>query len=307
MTERTDLFDPATEFPNSRARERYAALVGLDHVKERLEKEARLLLNPGLLDDWSERNHGSVLPIVGQFHERNPLFVFAGDVGTGKTALAETFGDAVARSEKIGVTLMRMSLNARGSGRVGEMTTLIADAFQAVVERLDGQRAGRPSSAVILLIDEADALAQSRELAQMHHEDRAGVNALIRGVSRLANERLPAIAVLCTNRLNALDPAVQRRAAAIFTFERPESAQRQLVLARAFAGSGITEADLGRLAELTGPNRRGYGFTYSDLTTRLIPEAVLDAFPDEPVTAKRVEELIARIAPTPPFAEGLSD
>src|SRR5262249_16881144 len=152
--------------------------------------------------------------------------------------------DAVARSEKIGVTLMRLSLNARGSGRVGEMTTLIADAFQAVVERLDGQRAGRPSNAVILLIDEADALAQSRELAQMHHEHRAGATAFTAGVSRWANEPLPAIAVLCTNRLNALDPAVQRRAAAIFTFERPESAQRELVLARAFAGSGIAEADL---------------------------------------------------------------
>jgi hypothetical protein len=30
-------------------------------------------------------------------------------------------------------------------------------------------------------VDEGDALAQSRDLAQMHHEDRAGVNALIRG------------------------------------------------------------------------------------------------------------------------------
>jgi SpoVK/Ycf46/Vps4 family AAA+-type ATPase len=265
MTDRIDLFDPATEFPNPRARERYAELVGLDNVKERLEKEARLLLNPGLLDEWSKQNHGEVIPIVARFRERNPLFVFAGDVGTGKTALAETFGDTVARSEKISVTLMRLSLNARGGGRVGEMTMLIADAFQAVVERLEGQRGpARPTSAVILLIDEADALAQSRELAQMHHEDRAGVNALIRGVSRLANERLPAIAVLCTNRLTALDPAVQRRAAAIFIFDRPDAVQRQLVLARAFAGSGLTEAELLRLAELTGPNGRAYGFTYSD-------------------------------------------
>ena len=38
-------------------------------------------------------------------------------------------------------------------------------------------RSGR--GAVILLVDEADALAQSREAAQMHHEDRAGVNAFL--------------------------------------------------------------------------------------------------------------------------------
>jgi AAA+ superfamily predicted ATPase len=308
MTERTDLFDPASEFPNRPARDRYERLVGLDDVKRRLEKEARLLLNPELLDEWSKRTHGGVLPIVGQFHERNPLFVFAGDVGTGKTELAETFGDAVARTEEIKVTLMRLSLNARGTGRVGEMTSLIADAFQAVVERLEKQRgATRASSAVILLIDEADALAQSRELAQMHHEDRAGVNALIRGVSRLANEKLPAIVVLCTNRLSALDPAVQRRAAAIFTFERPSPEQRSVVLARAFEGSGLTEDELRRLVELTGPNGRSYGYTYSDLTTRLIPDAVLDAFPDEPIRAQRVEELIVSTPPTPPFADETRD
>ena len=45
-------------------------------------------------------------------------------------------------------------------------------------------------------------MAQSRELGQMHHEDRAGVNALIRGVDYL---------VMCTNRLEALDHAVPIR------------------------------------------------------------------------------------------------
>jgi AAA+ superfamily predicted ATPase len=66
--------------------------------------------------------------------------------------------------------------------------------------------------AVILLVDEADALAQSREAAQMRHEDRAGVNAFIRGVDRIGNG-LPAAVIMCTNRLSALDPAVRRRAA----------------------------------------------------------------------------------------------
>lgn len=68
---------------------------------------------------------------------------------------------------------------------------------------------------MLLLIDEADALAQSRENAQMHHEDRAGVNAFICGI---ANQKLPAAVLMCTNRLKALDPAVQRRAAEVLTF-----------------------------------------------------------------------------------------
>jgi AAA+ superfamily predicted ATPase len=160
------------------------------------------------------------------FRDRPPLFVFAGDVGTGKTMLAETFGDAVAREAEIGVTLYALSLNARGTGAVGEMTSLLSAAFTEVKQAAKkGAGRGKHNSGIILLIDEADALAQSRELGQMHHEDRAGVNALIRGVDDLATGNLPAIVVMCTNRLDALDPAVRRRAAVTFTFNRPNEAQ----------------------------------------------------------------------------------
>ncbi len=37
---------------------------------------------------------------------RPPLVVLAGDVGTGKSEIAETIGDAVARQEKIDVSLL---------------------------------------------------------------------------------------------------------------------------------------------------------------------------------------------------------
>ena len=303
MTEITDVFERVDKFPDPAAGERYDELVGLDHVKERLLKEARLLLKPALLDRWSKGNHGRVLPVVRAFGERNPLFAFAGDVGTGKTALAETFGHALARAERIKVTLMRLSLNARGSGRVGEMTSLISEAFRVVEDRVSGQRGAKsPSSAVVLLIDEADALAQSRETAQMHHEDRAGVNALIRGIDRVSAEGLPVITVMCTNRGSDIDPAVRRRAAQIFEFGRPDADQRDAILRRAFDGAGFGDGDLRALVELTGPtDKRTYGYTYSDLTTRLIPTAVLDAFPDEPLRAGRVAEIAAETMPTAPF------
>lgn len=55
---------------------------------------------------------------------------------------------------------------------------------------------GQARGAVILLVDEADALAQSRETAQMHHEDRAGLNAFIRGIDRIANAKLPAAVIM---------------------------------------------------------------------------------------------------------------
>ncbi len=306
MTELTEVFERVEKFPNPAAGERYERLVGLDETKARLLKEARLLLNPQLLEKWSKEQHrGSVLPVVQAFRERIPLFLFAGDVGTGKSALAETFGNELARVEGITVTLMPLSLNARGTGRVGEMTSLIASAFGEVEKRVAGQRgAERPSTAVILLIDEADALAQSREASQMHHEDRAGVNALIRGIGHVSAQGLPVITVMCTNRSSAIDPAVKRRAAQIFEFGRPNNEQRADVLRRAFEGAGLSEGDLANIVRSTGPvDGRSYGYTYSDLTMRLIPGVVFDAFPDKPLSAKRIAELVEGHPPTPPFAE----
>jgi len=295
----TDLFEEVLELPDPAAQRRYARLVGLDYVKDRLAKEAALLLNPKLLRDWSERHHdGRVIAAVAQFEERPPLLVFAGDVGTGKTTLAESFGDPIARTHRIAVRVMRLSLRTRGTGAVGEMTRLLSAAFDTVIEQA---RAAGDRAATILVIDEADALAQSRELTQMYHEDRAGVNTLIRGVDRLADERLPVLVVMCTNRLAALDPAVRRRAAAEFCFDRPDQTQRAQVLRVALDGAGLTEADIANLARLTGDDGRGYGYTYSDLVQRLIPAAVLAAYPDQPLTVEVLAAQVAQHPSTMPF------
>jgi AAA+ superfamily predicted ATPase len=301
------VFEPAAKLPSPEARERYERLVGLDAAKETLRKEAELLLSPGRLEKWSTANHGgNVIGAVASFSERLPLFIFAGDVGTGKTELAETFGDAIARRQKISVTVLKLSLAARGTGMVGQMTNLLSRAFREVEERVAAQRgAAEPSSAVVLVIDEADAIAQSREMAQMHHEDRAGVNAVIRGVDRFATEQLSVLTVMCTNRGDSIDPAIQRRAARTFIFERPDDAQRKQVLARALDGTDTKEVELDRVVAVTGirPDR-DFGYTYSDLTMRLLPDAVIDAFPDQPLRAARLLEIAERTEPTRPFGDG---
>jgi AAA+ superfamily predicted ATPase len=293
------------ELPDNAVERRYESLVGLDDYKDRLTKEAALLLDPTMLDQWSKEHHGTVIAATQAFRERIPFFLFAGDVGTGKTALAETFGDAVARDRNMQILLMRMSLRARGSGSVGEMTQLVSSAFDYVKEEIAIPKEGKaPKRGAVLLIDEADALAQSREMAQMHHEDRAGVNALIRGIDAVAVDRRPVIVVMCSNRLGAIDPAIQRRAAEIFIFSRPNTEQRETVLASAFHDSGLSDEEIRQLAELTGPTKeRDYGYTFSDLTTRLIPTAVLDALPDRPLTFDRIAELARASPPTAPFSE----
>lgn len=304
------LFAAAEEFPNERARERYAALVGLDTIKRQLVAEARVLLDPATVETWSKKTHKAVIPAVADVIDRTPLVVLAGDVGTGKTELAETVGDAIARELGVQVMLYPLSLSARGHGAVGEMTTLLTKAFETVHGHAKGGRGrdGRLRHGTILLIDEADALAQSRELAQMHHEDRAGVNALIRGIDGLRKERLPVLTIMCTNRVDAIDPAVRRRAAAVLSFRRPEDADRKALLQRAFAGVTISTDELADIVRLTGPvNGTKYGCTYSDLRQRFIPSAVLQAVDaGVPITGQQLIEIAATFTPTRPFEAELT-
>ena len=96
-----DLFDAVEQYPNPRLQDKYESLVGLDLEKERISKEARILLRPKEVENWSRQHYGEVVPLARSFDERMPLLLFAGDVGTGKTSLAESFPDKVARDLKI--------------------------------------------------------------------------------------------------------------------------------------------------------------------------------------------------------------
>ena len=294
------LFDPRIEYPDSEMQSRLAKLVGLDDHKERLTKILSLLVNPAGLEAWAAAYHPGAAVLLDTVLRRPPLVVLAGDVGSGKTELAETIGDAVARQDKIEITLLPLSLSTRGQGRVGEMTQLLSCAFDHAVTEAQKRTAkgSKALGAVIMLVDEADALAQSRESAQMHHEDRAGVNAFIRGIDRLASAKLPAAVLMCTNRLDALDPAVRRRAAEVLTFARPDAEQRRHVLEMRLAPLGISHAHIEGLVAATGHD---VGFTYSDLTQRLIPAIVLDAYPNRPVEGDRAIAIARDIQPTPAF------
>ncbi len=301
-----NLFERRAVFPNTDAKKRLDLLVGLDGVKDRLVKSLAILVNPSGVHAWAKKFHSSKLSLLDFAERRPPLVIFAGDVGTGKTEIASTIGDAVARQEGIGVTLFPLSLSTRGSGRVGEMTQLLSNAFDITVTEAQKlkKKDVKAHGALILLVDEADAIVQSRENAQMHHEDRAGVNAFIRGVDRLAEQGLPAAVILCTNRLSAVDPAVRRRAAEIFEFSRPSKEQRLAVLLKPLEEVGFTSAEIDQVVEATGKIKdREEGFTYSDITQRLLPTVVLDAYPDKPITFKRTIEIVEGIKPTPSFKE----
>lgn len=300
-----ELFERRQNYPDFEPQERLARLVGLDEQKSRLAKVLGLMVNPSGLEKWASRFHATeARALLDVVLRRPPLVVLAGDVGSGKTELAETIGDAVARQEGVELTLFPLSLATRGQGRVGEMTQLLSAAFEHTVQAAARLKsAGKAKGGIILLVDEADALAQSREAAQMHHEDRAGVNAFIRGIDRLANLRLPAAVIMCTNRLNALDPAVRRRAADVLTFARPNDEQRHHILSLRLGPLGLTKKHLQSLVGATGATEKRLGFTFSDLTQRLLPAIALDAYPDKRVEGDRAVEIAVAMQPTPAFRD----
>ena len=78
-----------------------------------------LLVVPNALREWAREFHQGASSLVNTVLARPPLVVLAGDVGCGKTALAESIADPVARDQDIDITLFPDEpLGAReGGGR----------------------------------------------------------------------------------------------------------------------------------------------------------------------------------------------
>jgi len=306
MIDTSNLFEPALVCPDPDLKDRYSTLVGLDQHKDELLKNLSALINPFALQEWINRFYPSAESVIEIMTRRPPLIILEGDVGTGKSELATTIGDALSRKLNVGITTLPLSLSTRGQGLVGEMTKLLNEAFEQVIQLSTPLKAadGCPKGAVIMLVDEADALAQSRESNQMHHEDKAGVNAFIRGIDRIGNSRIPAAVIMCSNRMDSLDPAIKRRAALILQFRRPEKSQRREVLQKPLSELGFNENEIEKIVQLTGKTEtREYGFTYSDLRQRLVPSIVFDAFPEDEVNTDNAVSITESIAATPPFTE----
>jgi hypothetical protein len=297
-------FEAERTFPNDDAAAWYNRLVGLDAHKERLLLELEMLLFPEQVATWSKEHHGGqILQLCNLYRNRVPLILFEGDVGTGKTALAETVGDALARrmGGNMKVHLLKLNTQVRGSGHVGEMSDLIAQAFAQAEGRAKALR-GQP---VLLLIDEADALAASRDTQQMHHEDKAGLNTVLQRLDNLRSTRLPIAALFITNRPEALDPAIRRRAGLDLRFERPSDAIRHAIIASSVPEIAITKAQQDEIIKLTGPKEpknKGVGFTSSDLTDRLLPNALRQAYTDgRALVAQDIVSQAHEIEATPKF------
>ena len=129
-----EIFEHILNYPDIDAQERFNRLMGLDDKKNSLSKLLGAMINPLGVKNWINKYYPNANNVLETILRRPPLIVLSGDVGSGKTELAETIGDLVARQEKIEITLLPLSLSTRGQGRVGEMTQLKSAAFYYTIE-----------------------------------------------------------------------------------------------------------------------------------------------------------------------------
>ncbi len=288
------IFDSETPLPSDALAKREKTLLGFSARYVHVHDQLRLLLNVGGLSDWNRKHHGGKLAICDLVAEQYPLVIFHGDVGTGKTAMAECIANklvAEARSEDS--ILFKLSNRVRGSGMVGEMGTLIAEAFRKVI-----QSAGKHRRA-ILVIDEGDSLGASRAQDHSHHEDKVAVNTLIQGIDDLRQYGGRIVVILCTNRLSALDAALRRRAAIIEEFKRPSEEERRQLFSLDLAGLGLASTQISELVTATGARGGHPTWTYSDIRTRLYPAALAKAYPQEALRFEHLKSVAMALHASP--------
>jgi SpoVK/Ycf46/Vps4 family AAA+-type ATPase len=124
----------------------------------------------------------------------------------------------------------------------------------------------------------------------------------LRSIHDLSRAQVPVVVIMATNRLNALHPAIRRRAANVYDFQRPNDAQRAYLLEKLLPDLNLSETQLSKVVDATGRGHGLYGFSYSDIVQRLIRDALLTAFAeDRPLDADTLLRAAHGMQATPPF------
>jgi ATPase family associated with various cellular activities (AAA)/Winged helix domain, variant len=190
--------------------------------------------------------------------------LFAGPSGTGKTMAAEVL------AQELQLDLFRIDLSQVVSKYIGETEKNLRRVFDAA-----------EAGGAVLLFDEADALFGKRSEVRDSHDRYANIE-----VSYLLQrmEAYRGLAILTTNRRDALDPAFLRRLRFVVQFPFPDAGHRAEIWRRIFPLQTPTEGlDPDRLARLSvaGGNIRniavGAAFLAADAGERVQMEHVLRA------------------------------
>lgn len=278
--------------PNQVAQYSYDNLIAIDEKKAALLNTLHLFFDADKVNKWHKKHHHSKLAFFENIVSGTPLIILEGDVGCGKTALAHTIATPLGKLLDKRVFCFETPSNIRGAGRVGEISNRITEAFTQAKSKVKGHDIG------ILIIDEADDLATDREQNQAHHEDRTGLNVLIKQIDTVGREKSNLAVILITNRLKVLDPAVVRRATQIISFERPDKEARKEVFKYIFAGSDISAKDIEELVKAS--ERKDTAYSFSDLIQKVAKQALFKAIEDDKSFDKNLYlKILEKVQPSP--------
>lgn len=273
-------------------------LVGLEDICDRLSSDLHLIFNSNVAHRWSKKHYDTIINSMALVDNLVPLIIFDGDVGTGKSALAEKIGQVIADKYGYEIQLLKMSTQVRGKGFVGEMGTLLSESFQFV-----NAQATKTNIPTLLVIDEADSILTSRSGSGQHHEDKVAVNTILQHLDGFKKHAIGIAVIAITNRFDALDPAVKRRATANFTFSRPGKTEREKLFKTYLSDTGLSQKEISSLAEITKAkevNGVATDYSYADLTLRVILPSLREAIKaDRKITFMDISSQIDSVLPSP--------
>lgn len=282
-----------TSHPDRQADQNFEALFGIDSIKQELLSSLLLMLDSPRLEKWVKQHHPKTGNFLKDLIDHQKLAILAGEVGCGKTMLANSIGTPLAQKLDKKILSLESPTNIRGQGMVGELSARITSLFDQAKSKVQGKYG-------LLIIDEADDLATSRSQMQAHHEDRAGVNVLARQIDSLSKEQINLAVILITNRFSTLDPAILRRSATTLHFERPNAETRQNLFIHIFKKLDFQFSDM-EISELVNVTERdSIRFTYSDILKKGLKTALAMAFEsDVPLTPALLTDVLTKMEPTP--------
>ncbi|MFO1447485.1 MAG: ATP-binding protein [Opitutaceae bacterium] len=173
--------------------------------------------------------------------------LFWGPPGCGKTAAARWL------AAQLGIPVGTVRLGALITSYVGETGSNIQKIFSAADQ-----------SPMVLLLDEADAVAKSRDDENDVGELRRVVNALLQGLDQFTSRR--SIVILATNHSFLFDSALWRRFDDVVAFPLPKEAQRAAVLKHLASGLKVK-------GNLTGVARKLTGRSFEEITRSVVEVA----------------------------------
>ena len=211
-------------------------------VTEQYHAIGDLVLDGGLIErlEYIIEENGNIDRLLEYGLKPKQKILLCGPPGTGKTLSSKILASSV------GIPLVRVEFDSLISSLLGETGSNLRKIFE-LAER----------TRCVVLFDEFDVVAKSRDDTQEHGEMKRVISSFMQMVDSYNGRGM---IVAATNHQHLLDPAVWRRFDDILLYERPDASQRSELLVKYLAALGARPG-----AEARGFARQTAGFSAADI------------------------------------------